>query len=55
MGGASERCGFLSSGSSVFFLIHLIFADGNSKDPLTSSHIWLLCAALVLTLLEGQR
>lgn len=30
-------------------------ADLSSKDLFRSSHIWLLCVTLVMTLLEGQR
>lgn len=33
----------------------LCSADFSSKDLCSSSHIWLLCVTLVMTLLEGQR
>ena len=30
-------------------------ADLSATAPSTSSHIWLLCITMVMTLLEGQR
>lgn len=42
------------SSSWVLFPL-LCSADLSSKDPFSSSHIWLLCVTLVMTLLEGQR
>lgn len=49
-------CGGGEAHSSPWFLFSLpCSADLSPKDLFSSSHIWLLCVTLVMTLLEGQR